>query len=111
MFEMLENLGFEIKEKVPTYETHGFDGGGIADKKTIAYNTAAIFASHHAKSRIDAAINALGNYDESRVTEINHLKDAAQYINRKKEIEGLPPINLWSMKRKAQEDAFRWSKN
>jgi hypothetical protein len=55
------------------------------------------------KSRIDAAINALGNYDESRVTEINTPEDAEQYINRKKDIEGITPVKLWTKQREWKE--------
>lgn len=100
LLEILENLGCEIKDKRPS--------------KSVDEITAFMFPEGNSlqveydlkikpKKRIDAAIEALGNYDKSRVTEINNLNDAEQYINRKKEIEGITPVKLWTKQREWKE--------
>ena len=49
-----------------------------------------------AKKRIDAAIKALGNYDKSRVTEINSVEDSVKYLSmdaKQKAIDSLVNLN------------------
>lgn len=108
LLEILENLGCEIKDKRPSKSVDEitafmFPNGGIysEDNGLIRIdNSEKVF---NPKSRIDAAINALRNYDKARVTEINTHEDAEQYINRKKDIEGITPVKLWTKQREWKE--------
>jgi len=76
------------------------------------------------KNNIDKALERLKNFkshhvpdlkktiiEELNVTEINNLQDAEKYINRKKVIEGIPPINLYSMQRRWKEENQYWVNN
>ena len=102
LFEMMEQEGCEIRDKVPGYTSHGFDGGGICSENNGLIridNSKKVFSVN----RIDEAIRALGSYNMSKITEINNLEDADQYINRKKEIEGITPVKLWTKQREWKE--------
>jgi len=126
LFEILEQEGCEIKDKRPSKsveEITAFLFPDLKIKPTADYNHKFIvvgkipeFTEEDAKNldkgkRIDDCISALGNYDKANVTEINTPEDAAQYINRKKEIEGITPVKLWSKQREWKELNYTYLNN
>lgn len=103
---ILEQNGCEVKDKVTTHE-YQFKAGGICDRdRTIGQYGALLNNAERVfkRQKVNDLSDEVDQFNAKfKTTLIENQEQATEYLNRRKEIEGIPPINLHTMQREWKE--------